>query len=1416
MSASKIVGVAVLAAGCLCAEDWPGAGIYTASDPADFVNADDASLPFVMGEGRLDWTGGDATVTRDLSFWAPQYRANAFKVSDANATLTLAGKFTQTNGCFIKTGPGTLALTYHGWQQLGKGPQNASLLGRTVMWDETTGACTNGGFAHVTVDEGTLVLGAPGATNNITSMTFIGNRTQKYAALDITNGVVVQPNNWFCIARGTGQTSNDARAEVFVRKGARLEVNQLNIGYANGMGSAFPRASLTVDGGTVSVPYQIFTLETGNGEAHVVITNGASFVNNYWNAVDAGWQMKNGSGGTSYVDISASSTGSAHYVSLRANTFLNVTGKSLFEADRTMPNGVNYERGNVTFDDSTLSSRMEGIDPLWFYGYGTNRFFVGQHGMTFHAKTGTDAALYAPVDVAGSTTRANAPLKKTGPGSLALALPYQHPLMVEEGDLRLRNLSHNWEQMPSQTPTLAAGSHLIAAGEGALGRLTVPAGTPLVLRAQGLETSQHACWHCMGWAAVRPDGFLSLTDGRATSYGSAHLKNKVDVSKSFTLSFDVVPRAFFRNAGTLYGGFMVALNSANYNLIGANGRDYLGYRYGTFTNAANKSVAMGLDATNRRLTTGANGAFGATTASLGVSVLTLLTSLDAPHRCTLAYDKDAGTLTFTFRTRDGFERSIAQSVNLQTALGATTAYLGFTAASHIDSPVDYLISNVAFADPATPAAMRVGGQATASSAVPLSAELVASPDSPAFVMDKLTYSDGAVLDVSQAETGGKAVPWSAEPLTNTNDWTLAGGAHWRADGSLATSWEKQDPASASHWKGYAWYKKPIPVAQDWTIDYDYEFGERGGGVRADCINFAIVTDTRNANEMPDTGFNMNVRYYDTTSPASQPTKLNLYNRGTRFLAVADCSPVHYYNSMGGHMRLVHEAAAQRLTIVLSDVNGAYTNVVENFDLSAMLGGASQGYLRFYGNVGGSWTENVVSNLRFESATEQAPAYATAGLGFDTWNGTGTLVKRGDGALAVVSTNASHVAVRVEEGGLLLAKELVNDHRDTGRGGFIFSDPSGIVGEKGGFVVGETKINNANDAHLNRRVRAGGSWRFTADLFVIGTRDWDGIHENEWGADAICLFFHNDPRGTQYRGLNNYRGGFANSIQNGWGFGFHTYTGTSQQRMTWGTTDFGFTDGHSASYAPIALKNRTTTHFELTHDAAAKTLKVVMTQGANCVTNDFTGVDIASAVGGEYAWLGLGSGGGRAHVHANWHNVSFEQIGGADDFASNDFLQHVDFTAAEPVVQLDSRYAGGVFRLAETVTLAGGSTLRAATVAQPAVLSVGTLSIGETAGFAADDGATIHLDAVSGTPSTVALDGGTFELGTLPENKSWAFAELRLTHGAKVRLPSGGSLRVHDVYLDGVKLQSKVFEAGDAPWLLSGKVVTREGTVFLLR
>ena len=124
-------------------------------------------------------------------------------------------------------------------------------------------------------------------------------------------------------------------------------------------------------------------------------------------------------------------------------------------------------------------------------------------------------------------------------------------------------------------------------------------------------------------------------------------------------------------------------------------------------------------------------------------------------------------------------------------------------------------------------------------------------------------------------------------------------------------------------------------------------------------------------------------------------------------------------------------------------------------------------------------------------------------------------------------------------------------------------------------------------------------------------------------------------------------------------------------------------------------------------------------------------------------------------------------------------------------------------------------LRAATVAQPAILSIGALTIGEAVGFAADEGATIHLDSVSGTPSAVTLDGGTFELGAVPTEKAWAFSALYLKHGAKVRLPVGGILRVHDVFIDGVKQSGTVFSPGDAAWVLSGKVITRGGTLFML-
>ena len=179
-------------------------------------------------------------------------------------------------------------------------------------------------------------------------------------------------------------------------------------------------------------------------------------------------------------------------------------------------------------------------------------------------------------------------------------------------------------------------------------------------------------------------------------------------------------------------------------------------------------------------------------------------------------------------------------------------------------------------------------------------------------------------------------------------------------------------------------------------------------------------------------------------------------------------------------------------------------------------------------------------------------------------------------------------------------------------------------------------------------------------------------------------------------------------------------------------------------------------------------------------------------------------------------MRFEQIGGGDDFATNDFLQHVDFAAAESVVQMDSRHADGVFRLAETATLASGSTLRAAAVAQSAVLSVGTLTIGETASFEAEEGTAIRLDAVVGEPKQVNLAGGTFELTGLPDRKDWAGAELHLSEGARVKLPANGVLRVHDVYLDGVKQSDTLFAPDNASWVLSGKVVTRAGTILILR
>lgn len=140
-------------------EAWPGDGVFTAATVADFGEAGE---PFVLGSGLLNYTGATATLEKGLTFTVPDGLPATVRIEDPAATLTVAGPVRQTAGAFIKDGLGTLALAAPGDNNLGVSRAYEDQDSYDLVWDEATGTVGDKGYAVFTVNDGRVVMGAPG------------------------------------------------------------------------------------------------------------------------------------------------------------------------------------------------------------------------------------------------------------------------------------------------------------------------------------------------------------------------------------------------------------------------------------------------------------------------------------------------------------------------------------------------------------------------------------------------------------------------------------------------------------------------------------------------------------------------------------------------------------------------------------------------------------------------------------------------------------------------------------------------------------------------------------------------------------------------------------------------------------------------------------------------------------------------------------------------------------------------------------------------------------------------------------------------------------------------------------------------------------------------------------------------------
>ena len=272
-----LLGAACLTAGADSTDvaTWTGTGLFTAETVEAFGTGTNA---FPLGNGMIKYTGPSATLDRPIAIAVDGGRAATVRVTDPEATLTISKPVTQTSGAFIKDGPGTLRFTGANTNVLGKKRATNSEDARDLSWDEATGQTSStNGYGVFTINDGRVVFGDDGQTNQLMEIDWIGTRTQKSVQLDVVGGTFRQDNGWFCISRGTGQTTNDVTATMNISGGANVTLFSLCMNNGNGTGNYFGRSRLNVENASLTIPGNVYIGE-GTGNPQIYVGPGATFL----------------------------------------------------------------------------------------------------------------------------------------------------------------------------------------------------------------------------------------------------------------------------------------------------------------------------------------------------------------------------------------------------------------------------------------------------------------------------------------------------------------------------------------------------------------------------------------------------------------------------------------------------------------------------------------------------------------------------------------------------------------------------------------------------------------------------------------------------------------------------------------------------------------------------------------------------------------------------------------------------------------------------------------------------------------------------------------------------------------------------------------------------------------------------------
>ena len=1381
-------------------------------------SADPANLS--LGDGTFRYTGASATLNRGFTMAPTNFsgnRATVVDVTNAATVLTVSGKVVTPNGAFIKTGEGTLAFTYPGYQEIGKTKPSGGE--SALITFDANGVADTNSYSTFVVDKGRVILGAAGQTNVIVASSgWVGSRTLASPRLDIIGGVTRFTGGYLTIGRGTGTTASPQSPSIYLSGGSYVTVegSGLVLDNANGQGSHRCRPLLSIDNATLKVFNDCFLSEDGNATSTVTVANGGLFQSDSSSPI-RGMMLSASTGAKTDVTFDTGSTGRVYQARFARGSTLNVIGNSTFEMDTTPTNAYQADLavGKVLFNGGTLAQRTTRLAADWFVSL-TN-VAVGANNMTLDVAS--QAWLDAPTRAEPASLGGK--LIKSGNGTLAIR-PTALNVQVNAGRMAFAiEAPQVTNALNSSTVTFAAGSSAeLSANGAASGAILGLSGAPLTLTPHSL-ISNPDLWRYNDRAMRRTDGILQLTPEIGTAgalvnqKGSAFLLRKQTVSGPWTATFSYICWATGTDPAD---GFALVLQNdpRGAGAIGSYGGN-VGYS-DTTTNRITNSLAMAVNVTAHQIRLGRQGTL--VDARALPTALPKLGAAPVKTKFTVSYN-GAGLLTCLIDRPGSITYAYTWPVNIAAEVGASDAYLGFTGATGATRYGQHSITDFLFDNgTATPPSYgRYGGRITLGSSETLTTTGNPSTQQRGFVLGTLAYADQAVI---QADAAAAPSAPPAPTLADQGMWRLNQNAHWLTPGLLATSTNGYSQAG-----GTAFTTNVYPVTASWTAHFGFDMGLKTDPP-ADYINFLIQNvSTANTSHTPSPGLAIQWRYYLNTVTT---THLFMYTNGVQVLATTNIAPVSL--RYGGHadMSVAYNATTRALTVTTSQIGATNVTVFSDVDLLTVLG-SKLAYLGFAGATGGLYAENIVSDFSFSSAA--AATGGTGYLAFDKLSGSGTLIKRGTASLGLpgdLDQPTSNLTARLDQGGLVLRKNNLEPLSVIGaRSDWAFT-PEGKWGDDGTLQFCTVAQNSTGTATSSRRIRVKEAFTITYS-FLFGAK-------TSPPADATSFFLHNDPRGPGAVGGATSGAGYT-GITKSIGFRWYFYpNGTAITNTIAICRNGGIDDGASRqSHAPINL-NGGVTGFVIKYNPTAATLVSIMTQGAVTITNTFTGVNIPTDVGSEYAYLGFGGGCGGASGEMRVRDFTMTYDAPlTDTVASQTYLANVILPAASTnTVTLDTSIASGAFKIAGA-TVGSGATLGLAAAVQPGTLSVGSVTQSGDASYPVAAGCTLAVSnvvggamltksgtgtlALSGTAATYTgvtrLTAGTL---SLPSALLPTATDLYVTPGATLNLAFTGKQYIHSLFVNGAPMPGGQYDAVKVPWITgSGILVVTYppvGTLFFVR